>query len=466
MTAAIKQYDMLQSGDRVLVGLSGGADSVSLLHSLVTLSPDLGISVRAVHVNHCIRGESALRDQSYCEQLCQKLDIPIDSFVIDVPALAAERSQGLEQCGRDVRYECFAKVAEQYNCRIATAHTLSDSCETVIFNIARGCGTSGLSGIPPVRGRIIRPLIGCTRADVEQYCCDNGLSYMTDETNSDTAYSRNLIRHEIIPRLERLNPDFGAAIGRLTMLTADDALYINGAAEAALEQSRCVDSGYIVERLLGYDIAVLRRCIVIMLDRLASFTPAYRHVELIIELMQRGGGALELNDRWVCRIDKGKVLVSPKCQSSPSPAERTWEISLSIDNADDSRHITLADGRSVDIFVRTRDYFEDNVKNSRWLFNYAIDYDIIKNNLFVLRNRREGDRIALAGRGFHSRVKKLMCDRGIPTELRDRLLILEYDGEPAWLERFGASERCRITEQTKRVLMICIDQPHIIGGVQ
>ncbi|MCM1544504.1 MAG: tRNA lysidine(34) synthetase TilS, partial [Ruminococcus sp.] len=165
--STIEKYDMLTNVKSVVVGVSGGADSICLLHFLSKIREKYGIVLSAVHINHNIRGEEAKRDENFVRCFCNSLGIECHVFSIDVPKLAKDLSLSEEECGRKVRYECFNKINAD---AVAVAHTLSDSIETVIFNLTRGTGLKGVCGIPPVRDNIIRPLIEITRDEVEEYC--------------------------------------------------------------------------------------------------------------------------------------------------------------------------------------------------------------------------------------------------------------------------------------------------------
>lgn len=190
----------------MLVGFSGGADSSALLDMLNRECGKRGISLTAVHVNHMIRGQEAERDEEFCKELCGEKGIRFISIKRDIPAIAKERKQGLEECARSIRYEAFESICKEYGIDlIATAHNADDNLETLIFNIVRGCGSSGMSAISPVRGNIIRPLISCTKKEIIEYCSQKGISYVTDSTNSDTEYTRNFIRHLVLPQLRQIN---------------------------------------------------------------------------------------------------------------------------------------------------------------------------------------------------------------------------------------------------------------------
>lgn len=212
---------MLSYGDKIVVGLSGGADSVCLTHALVSLRDSLSLEVEAVHVNHGIRGEEALRDEKFCSDFCKSLGIKLTVFRFDIPLECKKTGESEEECGRRKRYECFKNTAGE-NAKIATAHNLNDSAETVLLNIVRGTGCKGLCGIPPIRGNIIRPLIMTSRDDIELYCKENSLDFVTDSTNLQNEYKRNVIRNVVFPTLQKMNPSVLSAFSRLTENATDD----------------------------------------------------------------------------------------------------------------------------------------------------------------------------------------------------------------------------------------------------
>ena len=203
----IEDYHMLSPGEPVLAALSGGADSVALLRALLAL----GYSVRAFHLNHCLRGAESDRDETFCRALCERLGVPLTVERIDVRAQTA--GEGIEAAARRIRYERLVAAAQ--GAKIATAHTADDNLETMLFHLARGTGPKGLAGIPPVRGDIIRPLIGAERAQVEAYLAELGQDFVTDSTNLSGDYTRNRIRHEVVPVLRQLNPSVCGAAARL-----------------------------------------------------------------------------------------------------------------------------------------------------------------------------------------------------------------------------------------------------------
>lgn len=227
---------MISAGETVCVGLSGGADSVSLLFALRELGGELGFGVRAVHINHGLRGEESERDMRFCERLCGELGIALEVRRLDLAAVKTKH-ESLEECARKARYQAFDEVMR--GDKLATAHNLNDNAETVLLNLMRGTGLRGLCGIPPKRGSIIRPLIRCSRAEVEEYCRENSLSYVTDSTNLSDDYTRNRVRHAILPEMLKINPSLPDTISRMTELLRGDSDFLEELAANALADSAC-----------------------------------------------------------------------------------------------------------------------------------------------------------------------------------------------------------------------------------
>ena len=204
---ALRQYSLFTQGDRIAVGVSGGADSVALLRFLAVLREEYRWELIVCHIHHGLRGAEADRDEQFVRELAGQLGLPYTVRHIDAAALALENHLSVEEAGRNARYAFFAETAGEGG-RIATAHTLDDTIETVLMNLIRGTGLHGLCGIPRTRGNIVRPLLDVTRAEVEEYLALLGQPYCTDSTNLSDDYTRNRVRHDILPRLRELNPNF------------------------------------------------------------------------------------------------------------------------------------------------------------------------------------------------------------------------------------------------------------------
>ena len=225
--ATIKKYNMLDVGDTVIAGVSGGADSVAMLHTLCSLRDKYKLHIICAHLNHGIRGEEAQRDTDYVKQLCGKLGVECITEYKDIPAIAAESRQSEELAGRNQRYMLFEKLLKEAGGgKIAVAHNKNDSVETVLIKLTRGCSLNGLRGIAPVNGNIVRPLIECDRASIEQYLHDSHVPYMTDSTNNENIYTRNIVRNSVIPVLQSINPGFVNTVFANSRLIAEDDDYL------------------------------------------------------------------------------------------------------------------------------------------------------------------------------------------------------------------------------------------------
>ncbi len=428
---AIGDFSMLENGDKILVALSGGADSVALLHALNSVKEERKLTLYACHINHMIRGEEALRDESFVKALCDELDIELFVEKIDVPALAAESKISLELCGRQVRYEFFSSLSQKLCAKVATAHTSSDNVETVMYNIARGTALSGLSGIKPVRDYIIRPLIYCTREEIESYCDENSLSYVTDSTNLTDIYTRNNIRHNVVPVLKEINPELCDSVSRMSSSVREVKEYLDKISFEEINKAK-TDYGYSCEKLLSLDNAVLKNAVcIIAKENGAELT--FRHVELILQAMKNGGCVdLNFNKRAVCKQGVFRIAESD-CE------EAFFEMPF------------LESGCAQYIS-------EEELKNiHKNLLTDCIRCDIITDST-VIRNKKEGDTFTFYGRDVTKSLKKLFNELKIPAEKRSTLKLVANDSTVLWIEGIGTSKQGRATK--------CENGAYMITGVK
>ncbi len=437
--SAIEQYNMLSIGDTVIVGLSGGADSCALLLALCSLRDKMSLKVFACHVNHGLRGEEADRDEAFTRALCEKCSVGLFVLHADIRAEAAKRHIGTEQCGREVRYEFFERKAKELNAKIATAHTASDNAETVLFNLARGSGISGLCGIPPVRGNIIRPIIFAGREDTEEYCRRNGIEYVTDSSNLTREYNRNKLRLDAVPVMKEINPSFENAVSGLSKRLREAQDFIDISADKALSRAG-VQGGYSSEKLSVLHEAVFSSAVRKLCSEFALI-PESKHIELIRKIVYNGG-AVELRN-GIFAVSAQGIFRITEIKDEISYDECPFDVSQPC----------VINNKSFSLSVINTEEFNNRKKNDKNLFYNSLDYDTIPLSS-VFRTRRSGDSFSPSRRKITKSVKKLFIEMKIPKEQRNDKILLASEGKALWIEDIGVCSECTVKETTKKVLVI------------
>ena len=439
---ALRQYSLFSQGDRIAVGVSGGADSVALLRFLAALRPQFGWDLVVCHIHHGLRGAEADRDECFVRALAEQLGLPCAVSRIDAAALALRDHISVEEAGRMARYAFFAQTAGEGG-RIATAHTLDDSIETVLMNLVRGTGLRGLCGIPRIRGNIVRPLLDCTRAEVEDYLGALGQPYCTDSTNLTDDYTRNRIRHDILPRLCALNPNFPGAMARmLPRLAAQQALTDCLAAQSA-QQLQAACGGLSRQGLSALPEPVCDRLLLRLLEqnRLPVSAAA---VERMTETL-RTGGKLDLAARswfFVAQGDLAAVIYAPPGGIPPVPVPLPQEETPVI--------LPFSPQKSLKLTLCNKIVANTSEKFNISLLKYAIDCDRIKGYSFM-RTRRPGDTFIIGKKQLS--LGEAWAAAGIPALLRPALMVLADEQGVLWAEGIGSSSRAAVTENTKQYVI-------------
>ena len=440
---ALRQYSLFSQGDRIAVGVSGGADSVALLRFLAALRPQFGWDLVVCHIHHGLRGAEADRDECFVRALAEQLGLPCAVSRIDAAALALRDHISVEEAGRMARYAFFAQTAGEGG-RIATAHTLDDSIETVLMNLVRGTGLRGLCGIPRIRGNIVRPLLDCTRAEVEDYLGALGQPYCTDSTNLTDDYTRNRIRHDILPRLCELNPNFPGAMARmLPRLAAQQALTDCLAAQSA-QQLHAACGGLSRQGLSALPEPVCDRLLLRLLEqnRLPVSAAA---VERMTETL-RTGGKLDLAARswfFVAQGNLAAVIYAPPGGIPPVPVPLPQEETPVI--------LPFSPQKSLKLTLCNKIVANTSEKFNISLLKYAIDCDRIKGYSFM-RTRRPGDTFIVGKKQLS--LGEAWAAAGIPALLRPALMVLADEQGVLWAEGIGSSSRAAVTENTKQYVII------------
>lgn len=424
----VEKYSLLKDVNSLAVGVSGGADSMCLLNILSKLKDEYDIIIKAVHINHNIRGDEAMRDQRTVEEYCRKLGIDCIVHSVNIPAFAKEMGISEEECGRIKRYECF-QFAECDT--IATAHTLSDSIETMMFNLIRGTGVKGLCGIPAKRENIIRPLIDCTRGEIEAYCRENDIPYVTDSTNLTDDYTRNFIRHNIVANFSKVNPNYENAVGSAMETLRLENVSIEKNKDNVLKTAQ-IDDGYETSAFLFADDAVRRRVIADILGKSMGKDVEKRHIELVDKAVIKGEGKIEIAKNLYVVVSDGVLTVK-----SPVPAVSSWEAECK-----DGVFITPV-GR---FYLKKASTKAGKNKN-------AIDADKLKGDLHM-SSRKDGDRFYSYSRHNTKTVKKLFNEMKIPAEERNRVAILRDGENLIWIDGVGTDGKYIPDINSTNVLII------------
>ena len=457
--AYIRKNDMLKQKSRVIAAVSGGADSVCLLHMLVSLRERFDLSIQAIHVHHGLRGAEADRDAQFVRELSEKWEVPCLVVCRDVAAYARENGLGVEEAGRELRYSVFEKAAGEWGgARIAVAHHQDDQAETILHNLFRGSGLRGLGGMTPVRGNVIRPLLCVTRQEIVDYLDGQDISYCQDSTNNSVAYTRNKLRHRIIPmvcqevnfkavphivaageRIRQAEEYFEREAGRIwndekqVERIEKDGCRRCGIRAGAMEKLPDIVKGYVAMEMIK---ELTERC-----RDIASI-----HVESILELTEKGTGTS-------CSLPYGLRAYREY--------DMVWlETGGGQGNRQENIHLGLGsfDAEYVSAHIFREKYKEiPEKKYTKWF-----DCDKIKGTLSV-RTRETGDYITLKY-GRKKTVKAFMIDAKIPRPERDQILLLAEGHHVLWIVGYRISEFYKITDETKHILQVKTDGGKEHGG--
>ena len=415
--AALKEYGMLSGAHTVICALSGGADSVCLADVLLALAPELGVRVECAHFNHLLRGEESDRDEAFVRGWCAVRGVTLHVSSGDVSACAAKEGLGLEEAARVLRYGFLESLGDG-GTRIATAHQAEDQAETLLLNLLRGSGLRGLGGIPPVRGRVIRPLLGATRPEILAYIRERGLSFVEDSSNASDDFRRNKLRHRVLPVLEEIEPAFAENCLRTARLLREDEALLRGEAEKELSR----EAGWVriqAGRLSELPKPIGARAVLLAAEAFGTRLEN-KHAAAVLRLAAEGGpsASLDLPGGLCASRRYGELLIGPKMEARSLSAEvltfNGWtelpEAGLRVFWGESGSE-TKINGKFTTYFFK-----KDRICGK-----------------ITARPRMEGDVLRLSG-GSGS-VKKRMIDGKIPAS--DRALVPVFADETGVIAVFG-----------------------------
>lgn len=454
----IRENNLINKGDRILVALSGGPDSVCLLDLLLNLRDELGIEIGAAHLNHMLRGEDALADEAYVDKLCKDFDIPCYIRRVDIDEYAKQNKLSSEMAGREVRYNFFDEILEKDNFnKIATAHNANDQAETILFRLMRGTGLEGLGGIKVSRdNKIIRPILCLSRSEIENYIEQKKLVPRIDKTNFEKIYNRNKIRLDMLPYIkENFNEDIVNTLNRMAFLLQKDNEFLE---KLALEcyNELCVksqDNFMIKKEAFSKDDALLSRIIRMAVTEFSNSNYDFemKHISDIVGLSKKESGK---------RVDLPNKLYAENIYGNIYIKKRVKINTLNL-NSDICLKKSEINGKIIEFsdyelkFSVLENESRINFKKNN-LVRY-FNFDKIEDSI-IIRNRQNGDKIVPLGMKGSKKLKDIFIDMKIPKEERDAIPIIQFDKNIGWIVGIKVSEEYKVNNNNKNILMISVEK--------
>lgn len=453
----VEKWHMLTNEDRVIVGVSGGADSICLLLVLEKLREEIGFDMVAVHVNHGLRGVDADADEQFVKEFCASRGILCESYYENVELIAKKRKQSTEEAGREVRKAFFAEALCKYDgTKIALAHHQNDSAETFLLNLARGSGIKGLGGIHPVNGNIIRPLLCVTREQIETYMKENDIPYCVDQSNDTDVYARNRIRNHVLPYL-------CDEVNKRTVEHMNDTMEQVRQIQEFLEDEmqKCFAQG-VQKQPQGFLIMqeayekmpevlkpmLVKRVLVLLANKEKDLESV--HLQQINELFEKQTSRkMDLPYRLMAKRVYDGVIIGPKQEER---GEILFEKKLNLDAANG---IIDCGGCKIQYQIFSRE--DINEPSTQKSYTKCFDCDIIRNGLSI-RTRKQGDYISIHPDGRTQKLKTFFINEKIPQEERDKIMLVADGNHILWIVGYRVNPIYRITENTKHILKINIDK--------
>ena len=456
----IKDNNLIKSGDKILVALSGGPDSICLLNILYEMKEELNIQIGAAHLNHLLRDKDAFEDEEYVKNLCETLDIPCFVKRVDINKYSKENKMSSEMAGRDARYNFFDEITKKhgYN-KIATAHNANDQAETILFRLMRGTGIEGLCGIKVHRDNIIRPILCLSRKEVEEYIDSNNLKPRIDKTNFEKIYNRNKIRLDILPYMKNnFNEDIIQTLNRMSVLLQKDNDFIEKSARSFYEKYCIEQLDYFIIRkeIFKQHEAVVTRVIRYALSNFSKthYDFEMKHIYEICNLAENNSGKI---------IDLPNKIYAENIYGDIYIKEKTNVISVN-----EQIEITLKKEEINEKQIQFNDYIVEfsvvcnnqNINLNQDKMIRYFDFDKIYNDV-TLRYRRNGDKIIPLGMSGSKKLKDIFIDMKVPKEKRDCIPILCFDENISWVFGIRVSEEYKITNKTKNILKVSVKRKEI-----
>lgn len=443
----VEEHQLIKKGDKILVALSGGPDSIFMLNFLLKFKKKYGIEVGAMHINHMIRGKEADDDEKFCRKLCERFSVQYHAVKKNVPAYAKKSKISVEEAARKVRYDELENVRKKFGYdKIATAHNCSDNAETMFLNLVKGTGLKGLSGIPISRGEIIRPILPITKDEILKSLTKNKISYLIDKSNLSNVYERNFLRNSIFPLLKKqLNPKLEETMFKSSLVLRKQAEVQNSVVEIAAKLvSRSTRKKLEINCTLLKEVTseLWSGVIKLSADRTFLVQTTFNDCKKVMSLIEKQSGkSVGISNNLVAVRERNSILIFPK------PAgQRTVFAKLKV-------------GESVQAD-------EKNLRIEK-IGKHEIEYSPNKNieliagdelsDEFVLRTWRNGDRFYPLGLKGSKKVSDFLNDRKVAVSQKSKQLVLTNNNKIIWVVGHGIDDRFKIKNTTRKVLRLCLN---------
>ena len=455
----IKNNKLINSGDRILVALSGGPDSICLLNILFELKKELNIEIGAAHINHLLRGEDAFKDEEYVIKICEEIGIPCFVTRVDINNYSKEHKLSSEMAGRQVRYDFFEEIIkkEGFN-KIATAHNANDQAETILFRLMRGTGLEGLTGIKVSReNKIIRPILCLSRREVETYIEQKCLKPRIDKTNFEKIYNRNKIRLDILPYMkENFNEDIIQTLNRMSVLLQKDNEFLERLALNSYKKYCIEDVEYFIikEEIFKEEEPIISRVLKHALVKYSksNYDFEMKHINEVSSLNQKGSGkVIDLPNGIYAENIYGDIYIKNK-RNKCNTNKKEQKTLISKDEI--NKQIVNFGQYIIEFSVI--DYYQRNVVNlDQDNCIQCFDFDKINDNILI-RKRIDGDKIIHLNMEGTKKLKDIFIDMKIPKEEREHIPILCFDEKIAWIIGIKMSEEYKVTKESKKILRVVV----------
>ncbi len=449
--AAIKEYELIEENDHVVVGVSGGPDSMALLYCLLEARKAIPFMIHVAHVNHGVRGEEARSDQLFVERISKELGLPYYTINVNMIEYGKEKGITAEEAGRELRYGFFRDILRSLGKgKIAVAHNMNDQAETLLMRIMRGTGPDGLKGMDYKSGDIIRPILGIDRKEIEEYIAEKGIETVLDKTNLQPIYDRNKVRLELIPYIEEnFNPNIINTLWRMSRIFSLDLNFLeeytkrkfNNMLKSHDKNSIILHGSKFLEEDRSIQQRIIRNAILELNKSLQGITEG--QVSAAVNLLEdfKTGKEFHFSNNIVLRINYHEIII----EKSKEKENESYTYDIDIPGS-----LSLNNGYHFETKILTKDdnFVMEKAKNIKYF-----DFDKVKGNLKV-RNRREGDRFIPFGMKGSKKLKDYFIDEKVPRDLRNRIPLVVDEENILWVVGYRTSELYKVTDETRRILLI------------